>query len=339
MDVSTLTLNNGVPMPRLGYGLFLTPPQDAAELVSEALRAGYRLIDTAAAYGNERGVGEAIRHSGLDRSEIFIETKVWISDFGYDETLHAFDKSATKLGVDPIDLLLLHQALPSHFDRTIDAYHALERLLDEGLVRAIGVSNFMAEHLDRLLAETSIVPAVNQLELPPYFHQAELRAKGEQLGIVSQGWSPIGGVINYEDTAFSSPLEDPVILDIADAHAKNPAQVVSRWHLQTGRSVIPKSTKPERIAQNFDVFDFKLTDVDITRIDALAASALRSCRQLSRATACGSSWRAAPSRPVQRGIDAARDLGSSNRPCRSRRQAAPRGQLVARWRRSCSRRL
>ncbi len=214
-------------------------------------------------------MGQAVRDSGLDRSEVFIETKIWISDFGYDSTLHAFGKSAAKLGVEQIDLLLLHQALPSHFDRTVDAYRALERLLDEGTVRAIGVSNFMAEHLDRLLAETSVVPAVNQLEIHPYFHQAGLRDKGEDLGIVSQAWSPLGGVVTSEDTAFSSPLEDPVVLGIAEAHGRTAAQVVLRWHLQSGRSVIPKSTDPGRIAQNADVFGVHLTGDDIARIDAL----------------------------------------------------------------------
>lgn len=194
MDFSTITLNNGVVMPRLGYGVFLTPPEETIPLVHQALDAGYRLIDTAAVYGNEREVGDAIRASNVDRSEIFITTKIWISDFGYDSTLHAFEKSATKLGVDQVDLLLLHHALPSQFADTIEAYRALEQLLADGKVRAIGVSNFMSDHLDRLLQETSVVPAVNQLELHPYFHQPELCAKGEALGIVSQAWSPIGGV-------------------------------------------------------------------------------------------------------------------------------------------------
>ena len=169
---ATYTLNNGVQMPAIGLGVFQTPPEETTAAVVAALATGYRHIDTAAAYGNEREVGDAIRSSGVDRSEVFIETKVWISDFGYDPTLHAFDKSAGKLGVDVIDLLILHQALPSAFDRTIAAYQALEKLLADGTVRAIGVSNFMPEHLDRLLEDTAIVPAVNQVEMHPYFTPA-----------------------------------------------------------------------------------------------------------------------------------------------------------------------
>src|SRR5688572_17791027 len=165
---TTMTLNNGVEMPALGFGVFQTPPAETVEAVDTALRTGYRHIDTAAAYANEREVGEAIRRSGVDRSEVFIETKIWISDYGYDATLHAFDKSAGKLGVERIDLLILHQPLPSRFDATLNAYRALEKLLADGKVRAIGVSNFMPEHLERLLSETSVVPTVNQIELHPY---------------------------------------------------------------------------------------------------------------------------------------------------------------------------
>ncbi|GAA4703432.1 hypothetical protein GCM10025781_22720 [Kocuria gwangalliensis] len=167
--------------------------------------------------------------------------------------------------------VVLHQALPSRFDLTIDAYRALEQLLADGKVRAIGVSNFMAEHLDRLLDATDVVPAVNQLEIHPYFHQAKLRAKGEALGILSQAWSPIGGVVSYEDTAFSTPLEDPAIVSIAEAHGKTPAQVILAWHLQEGRRVIPKSTNPARMAQNLDVFDIELTGEELARINALDA--------------------------------------------------------------------
>src|SRR6266550_7739907 len=170
-----VTLNNGVQMPALGFGVFQTPPDVTAQAVRTALATGYRLIDTAAAYGNEREVGQAIRHSGLARDDVFIETKIWISDYGYDATLHAFDKSAGKLGVDRIDLLILHQPLPTRFDLTLDAYRALEKLLAGGKVRAIGVSNFMPEHLRRLLAETSVVPAVNQIEVHPYFQQTALQ--------------------------------------------------------------------------------------------------------------------------------------------------------------------
>jgi diketogulonate reductase-like aldo/keto reductase len=167
----TLNLNNDVTMPALGFGVFQTPPEETAVSVEAALRVGYRLIDTAAAYGNEREVGEGIRRSGIDRDDVFVETKVWISDYGYDATLHAFDKSARRLGVDQLDLLILHQPLPSRFDLALDAYRALEALLAQGKVRAIGLSNFMPEHLDRLLTETSVVPAVNQIEVHPYFHR------------------------------------------------------------------------------------------------------------------------------------------------------------------------
>jgi diketogulonate reductase-like aldo/keto reductase len=167
-----ITLNNGVEIPALGLGVFQTPPEETITAVQAALATGYRHIDTAAAYANEREVGEGIRRSGIDRAEVFVETKIWISDYGYDQTLHAFDKSASKLGIDQIDLLILHQALPGEFDLTIGAYQALEKLLDDGRVRAIGVSNFMPEHLARLLEATSVVPAVNQIEVHPYFRQS-----------------------------------------------------------------------------------------------------------------------------------------------------------------------
>jgi 2,5-diketo-D-gluconate reductase A len=267
--VPTLTLNNAVELPAIGFGVFQTPPDETAVAVEAALRAGYRHIDTAAAYGNERGVGDAIDRSGVDRADVFIETKVWISDYGYDETLHAFDKSAGKLGVDQIDLLILHQALPGEFDRTLAAYRALETLLGDGKVRAIGVSNFMVEHLDRLLAATSVVPAINQIELHPYFQQRAVQAANGAHGILTQAWSPIGGITFYRDGKNASTLDDPTIGAIAAAHAKSPAQVMLRWHVQQGRSVIPKSTNPTRIAENFNVFDFELSSYELAAIDAL----------------------------------------------------------------------
>jgi diketogulonate reductase-like aldo/keto reductase len=237
--------------------------------VETALAVGYRHVDTAAAYLNERGVGEAISRAGLDRSEVFVETKVWITDYGYDETLHAFDKSARKLGLEQIDLLILHQPLPAEFHLTLDAYRALERLLADGRVRAIGVSNFMPDHLARLLAETSVVPAVNQIEVHPYFRQSELLAVGAEHGIMSQAWSPIGGITFYRDGSHGSTLEDATIKRIATAHGKTPAQVMLRWHVQQGRQVIPKSVTPSRIAENFDVLDFELTGDELAAIDAL----------------------------------------------------------------------
>jgi diketogulonate reductase-like aldo/keto reductase len=264
-----LTLNNGVEMPALGLGVFQTPADETRDAVAAALDAGYRHIDTAAAYGNERQVGEAIAAHSVDRSEVFIETKVWITDYGYDETLHAFDKSAGKLGVDQIDLLILHQALPSAFEKTLEAYRALERLLADGKVRAIGVSNFMVGHLTALLERADVVPAVNQIEQHPYFSQADVQAFGEQRGILAQAWSPIGGITFYREGEHTSALEDPVIGQIAQAHGKSPAQVMLRWGLQHGRSVIPKSTKPHRIAENIDVFDFELTADELAAIDAL----------------------------------------------------------------------
>jgi diketogulonate reductase-like aldo/keto reductase len=199
---------------------------------------------------------------------VFIETKLWISDYGYDSALHAFDKSAGKLGVDRLDLLLLHQPLPSAFERTLDAYRALEKLLADGRVRAIGVSNFMPEHLERLLAETSAVPVVNQIELHPYFQQTALQRLHVQHGILTQAWSPIGGITSYRG-GEKRTFDDPVLLEIAGQHGKSAAQVMLRWHLQEGRSAIPKSVKPARIAENFDVFDFELTTEQLAAIDAL----------------------------------------------------------------------
>lgn len=264
-----LKLNNGVEMPALGLGVFRTPPEETRTAVQAALSTGYRHIDTAAAYGNEREVGQAIHASGIDRDEVFIETKIWISDYGYDQTLHGFDKGARKLGVDHIDLLILHQALPSDFDKTLEAYRALETLLEQGKVRAIGVSNFMVEHLNRLLEKATVVPAVNQIEVHPYFQQRQVQALGAERGILTQAWSPIGGITFYRDGKHGSTLEDPVIGRIAQAHGKSPAQVMLRWHLQQGRSVIPKSTRPHRIAENFDVFDFDLSADELAAVDAL----------------------------------------------------------------------
>lgn len=263
-----ITLNNGIEMPALGFGVFQTPPEQTVDSVAEALRVGYRLIDTAASYFNEREVGEGIRRSGLDRDQVFVETKVWLSDYGYDETLHAFDKSAGKLGVEQIDLLLLHQAVPTDFDRTIQAYKALESLLADGRVRAIGVSNFMAEHLAALGEQTEVVPAVNQIEVHPYFSQSAVQEANRAQGTVTQAWSPMGGITSYRGTGTST-FDDPTIGEIAQTHGRTPAQVMLRWHLQQGRSAIPKSVNPERIAANFDVFGFELTSEELDRIDAL----------------------------------------------------------------------
>lgn len=266
----TLTLNTSVEMPALGLGVFQTPPAETRAAVEAALSSGYRHIDTAAAYGNEKEVGEAVRRSGIVRDEVFIETKIWISDYGYEETLHGFDKSAGKLGIERIDLLILHQPLPTRFDRTLEAYRALETLLNEGGVRAIGVSNFMVDDLTKLLDRVRVVPAVNQVEVHPYFQQREVQAVNAANGILTQAWSPIGGITFYREGArHTSTLEDPVIVGIAQAHSKSPAQIMLRWHLQEGRSAIPKSTKPHRIAENLDILDFELTAGELAAIDGL----------------------------------------------------------------------
>ncbi|ARJ04095.1 oxidoreductase [Cnuibacter physcomitrellae] len=273
MSIPTFTLNNGVEIPVIGLGVYQSAPEETAAAVEAALSSGYRHIDTAAAYRNERQVGEGIRASGVDRSEVFLETKVWVSDYGYDETLHAFEKATRKLGegFEQLDLLILHQPAPGRFEKTIGAYRALETLLADGRVRAIGVSNFTPAHLDRLAAETSVVPAVNQVELHPYFSQPVLQAADAERGILTQAWSPIGGITFYpgwgEDRR--NVMEDDTIAAIAAAHGKSPAQVMLRWHIQEGRSVIPKSVNPARIAENIDVFDFELNPDELARIDAL----------------------------------------------------------------------
>jgi diketogulonate reductase-like aldo/keto reductase len=263
-----ISLNNGNQIAALGLGVFQSPPEETATAVESAIMKGYRLIDTAASYFNERQVGEGLRRSGVPRDDVFLETKVWISDYGYDAALHAFDKSADKLGVDYIDLLLLHQPLSSRFDLTLDAYRALEKLLADGKVRAIGVSNFTPDHLNGLLAKTAVVPAVNQIEVHPYFQQTALQRLHTEHGILTQAWSPIGGITSYRG-GDRSAFDDPTLGEIARQHGKSPAQVMLRWHLQQGRSAIPKSTKTARIAENFEVFDFELSSAQIAAIDAL----------------------------------------------------------------------
>ncbi|MFK0402007.1 aldo/keto reductase [Microbacterium sp. NPDC090225] len=269
--MTDLTLNNGVALPAIGLGVFQSAPEETAAAVAEALRIGYRHIDTAAAYRNEREVGEGLRRSGVDRADVFLETKVWVSDYGYDETLHAFEKSTGKLGVDTLDLLILHQPVPTRFEKTIAAYKALEALLADGRVRAIGVSNFMPHHLERLLQDTDVIPAVNQVELHPYFTQQDVQKADAAHGILTQAWSPIGGITFYPGWGDGkrSVLDDPTIAELAQTHGKSPAQVMLRWGVQQGRSVIPKSTNPTRIAENFDVFDFELSTDELARIDAL----------------------------------------------------------------------
>jgi 2,5-diketo-D-gluconate reductase A len=258
-DVPTITLNNNVLMPQLGFGVFQVPPQDTERVVSIALEAGYRSIDTAAAYHNEKGVGRAIASAGLPRNEVFVTTKLWNADHGYDRALRAFDASARRLGLDTVDLYLIHWPVPST-NRYVETWKALEKLAADGRVRAIGVSNFAAEHLQRLLAETGTVPAVNQIELHPYFPQTQLRALHAEHGIATEAWSPLGQ---------GTVLSDPTITGLANHYGVTPAQLVLRWHLQLGNIVIPKSVTPTRIRQNRDIFSFELSDDDVTAITAL----------------------------------------------------------------------
>jgi diketogulonate reductase-like aldo/keto reductase len=270
--VPVITLNNGVEMPALGVGVFQSPPAETVGAVEAAIASGYRLVDTAAAYGNEREVGDAIRRSGIDRSEMFVTTKLWISDYGYEHALVGFDGCLRRLGLDYIDLSLLHHPVPSDFDGTVAAYNAAEQMLADGRARAIGVSNFSERHLENLISQTSVAPAVNQVELHPFFTQQALRDFHAANGIITQAWSPLGGVNRYRPAdadAVQNPLEHATIVELASRYGKTPAQVVLRWHLEHGISPIPKSVKPQRIRENFDVFDFTLTTDEVTAINAL----------------------------------------------------------------------
>ena len=269
---ASITLNNGVEMPVLGLGVFQSPPAETVGAVEAAIATGYRLVDTAAAYGNEREVGEAIRRSGLDRDEMFVTTKLWISDYGYEEALVGVDGCLRRLGFDYVDLFLLHHPVPTDFDGTIAAYTAAEQMLADGRVRAIGVSNFSERHLGNLMSRTSVVPAVNQVELHPFFAQQALRDFHAANGITTQAWSPLGGINRYrpaDPSNVENALEEPTIVELAAKYGKTPAQVVLRWHIERGVAAIPKSVKPERIAENFDVFDFTLTPSEVSAIEAL----------------------------------------------------------------------
>jgi len=260
-ETPTVLLNNKVEMPQLGFGVFLVPPDEVVEPVRAALAAGYRLIDTATLYGNEEGVGRAIRDSDIVRDELFVTTKVWNTDQGYDSTLRAFDNSQQLLGLDVVDLYLIHWPAPKR-DLYVETWRALERLYDEGRVRAIGVSNFHVAHLSRLLDETDIVPAVNQIELHPGLVQHELRKFHDKHDIVTESWSPLG--------RGQGLLDQRTVVDIAKRLDRTPAQVVLRWHLQLGLVVIPKSVRAERIRENFAVFDFELDASDMDALSSLA---------------------------------------------------------------------
>ncbi|MGY6654961.1 aldo/keto reductase [Amycolatopsis sp. TRM77291] len=259
-DIPTVKLNNGVEMPQLGFGVFQVPDEETTAAVKAALDAGYRSIDTAAVYGNEAGVGKALAESGIARDELFITTKLWNSEQGYDATLKAFDASMTKLGLEQLDLYLIHWPTPER-DLYRDTWKAFEKLYADGRVRAIGVSNFQPAHLERLLDAGSVTPAVNQVEVHPYLQQAAVREFDAKHGIATEAWSPLakGGDL----------LGEGAITALAAKHGRTPAQIVLRWHLQLGNVVIPKSVTPSRIKENLDVFGFTLSEEDIASLSVL----------------------------------------------------------------------
>jgi 2,5-diketo-D-gluconate reductase A len=259
-NVPTITLNNGSVMPQLGFGVWQVPDDEAASAVSTALEAGYRSIDTAAVYENERGTGRGLAASGVPRDELFVTTKLWNADQGHDSTLRAFDASLDRLGLDYVDLYLIHWPVPEA-DRYVDTWKAFEKIHSEGRAKAVGVSNFNPSHLRRLLEETGTVPAVNQIELHPHLQQGVPRAFHADHGIATEAWSPLG--------QGKELLDEPKLRAVAEKYGKTPAQVVLRWHLQTGNVVIPKSVTPSRIRENIDVFDFELDAGDMDEIAGL----------------------------------------------------------------------
>ncbi|WP_017612065.1 aldo/keto reductase [Nocardiopsis salina] len=260
--VPDAALNNGLRMPQVGLGVWQVPQDAVVDTVTTALDAGYRNIDTAAAYGNEAGVGEALRRSEVDREDVFVTSKVANPDQGYDSTLRAFDVTLKRMGLDHLDLYLIHWPLPQR-DLYVSSWRALERLYAEGRVRAIGVCNFQVAHLERVLDEGGIVPMVNQIELHPMLTQHKLRDFHDRHNIVTEAWSPLG---------HGHLLEDPTVTQVAEELDRTPAQVLLRWHIQLGNVAIPKSVTPERIRANFDVFDFELSDQDMEAISALDES-------------------------------------------------------------------
>jgi len=259
-EVPTVHLNNGVSIPQLGFGVFQVPPEDTADVVTVALEAGYRSIDTAAGYNNEEGVGKAIADSGIPRSELFVTTKLANDAHGQENALRAFEESMGKLGLDVLDLYLIHWPIPS-LDRYVETWQTFEQLYADGRVRAIGVSNFTERHLRRLFAETSVRPALNQIELHPFLPQDALRAFHDEYEIITEAWSPIG--------RGRELLAEPVVVGLAEELGRTPAQVVLRWHLQLGNVVIPKSVTPERIRSNAALFDFELSTGQMAEISGL----------------------------------------------------------------------
>ena len=257
--VPSSVLNDGSVIPRLGFGVFQVPPEEAAAAVGTALETGYRSIDTAAVYANEAGVGQAVRKSGLDRDEVYITSKLWNSEQGYDSTLRAFDATMAELDMDYLDLYLIHWPVPAA-DRFVDTFRAMQEIKSQGRVGSIGVSNFTRENLERLIGETGEAPVLNQIELHPSLAQRELRAFHAEHGIATEAWAPLGQ---------GSELKDPTIATIAGELGRTPAQVIIRWHLQLGNVVIPKSVTPSRIAENFDVFSFELSPEQMQLIAAL----------------------------------------------------------------------
>jgi 2,5-diketo-D-gluconate reductase A len=260
-SVPTLTLNDGKTIPQLGFGVFKVDPTETTRIVSDALEVGYRHIDTAAIYGNEEGVGQALAASGIERSDLFVTTKLWNDDQGTQSALDAFDLSLDKLGLDYVDLYLIHWPTPAN-DRFVESWKTLAQIRDSGRARSIGVSNFLVPHLERLLTETDVVPAVNQIELHPAHQQREVTAFAREHGIQIEAWGPLG-------QGKYPLLEESVVLTAAETHGKTAAQVIIRWHLQTGNIVFPKSNRRERMIENFDVFDFELSHTELATISAL----------------------------------------------------------------------